>query len=280
MTYGIATRAELLAQGLAATTIDDRCRRGVYTRMLPRTYCLGVPSGLARCAAVVAWIPSARMSHRTAAWLHMMLPEPTVFEATIPRAVHRATPKWLKLYRRDLPPTAIDEIMGIPTTTDARTLLDCAAVMPDADAGAVVDSQLHRAVSGTEALMLAHSGEVGAPALRRQLRIAAIHSASEPERLFARALAERHLRVLPNHPVGQYICDFVDERSRTIIEIDGRAFHSEPATFRNDRRRQNHLTLAGWMVLRYAAADVYTALDACADEVAAVVRRRRRSRPV
>ncbi|MET7767697.1 DUF559 domain-containing protein [Nocardia sp. NPDC005366] len=279
MTYRIHTRAELLAEGLAATTIDDRCRRGVYTRLLPRTYCLGAPIGLARGAAVVAWIPSARLSHRTAAWLHGMLPEPVVFEATVPPPIHRSAPKWLKLYRRALPANAMDEILGLPTTTPARTLLDCTAVMSETEAGAIIDSHLRRTVAEDEVRALCDSGQLGAPALRRQLREAALYSASEPERLLARALARRHLLLRPNHPVGRYICDFVDERSRTIVEIDGREFHSAPETFRNDRRRQNRLVLDGWMVLRYAAADVFTAVDACADEVVAVVRRRRRSRP-
>ncbi|MGW3545677.1 endonuclease domain-containing protein [Nocardia niigatensis] len=84
------------------------------------------------------------------------------------------------------------------------------------------------------------------------------------------------MRLLCNHPIGPYRCDFVDERSRTVIEIDGREFHSGSIAFRHDRRRQNELLLDGWLVLRYAAADVYESVDKCVDEVAAVIRRRRR----
>ncbi|MFI9509900.1 DUF559 domain-containing protein [Nocardia sp. NPDC052566] len=274
--HGVHTRDQLLSQGISATTIDRRCRQGRYSRLLPRTYCLGAPNGLARCAAIVAWIPAAVLSHRTAAWLRNMLPEPDIFEATVPKSIHRDTPKWLTLYRRDLPATAIDEAWGLPTLSPAYTLLDCVAVMPQDAADRLVDEHLGRTVAADDVLDLCRSGKNGSPALRRQLREAALHSASEPERLFARALARRNLSMLANHWVGPYICDFVHEQSRTIVEIDGREFHSAPETFRHDRRRQNWLLRNDWLVLRYAAYDVYNALDACVSEVQTVIRQRRR----
>jgi very-short-patch-repair endonuclease len=41
--------------------------------------------------------------------------------------------------------------------------------------------------------------------------------------------------------IGPYICVFIDQRSRSIAEIDGREFRSEASVFRQDRRRQNWL---------------------------------------
>ncbi|WP_257015375.1 endonuclease domain-containing protein [Rhodococcus sp. ACS1] len=78
--------------------------------------------------------------------------------------------------------------------------------------------------------------------------------------------------------MGPYVGDFVDERARIVVEVDGREFHSEPDVFRGDRRRQNWLVREGWMVLRFAAYDVLAHPDAIADEIIAAVRRRRRSR--
>lgn len=276
MVHGVRTREQLLAEGIPATTINDRLRRGVYTRLLPRTYCLGTPTTLARCAAVTAWIPAAMLSHRTSAWLHNMLPTPEIIEATVPPTVHRRTPPWLVLYRRDLPTDVSDEAWGLPTVNAAQTLLDCVHVMPKSGADRLADEHLTRSIDPHAASALAHSGKRGAPALRRQLREAAVHAASDAERLFSRALAERGLRMLANHPVGPYRCDFVDQASQTIVEIDGYEFHSTPAIFRSDRRRQNWLVRRGWLVLRYAAADIYTTIDTCADEVVTVVRTRRR----
>ncbi|GAB0108683.1 hypothetical protein JMUB6875_77190 [Nocardia sp. JMUB6875] len=273
----IRTRGELLAEGIPAGTIDDRCRRGLYTRLLPSTYCLGTPTTLDRCRAVIAWHPRAVLSHRTAAWLLGLLPdEPVRVEATIPKDADRTTPSWLQLYRRRLRPEWIDERYDLPITTAALTIFDCASVLPDQDADALIDRNVGRSVSGLALLELCESRLSGSSTVRKQLREAAINAASEPERLFARAMQRRGIRLLCNHPIGQYRCDFVDERSRTIIEIDGREFHSESGVFRRDRRRQNALVLDGWLVLRYAAADVLESVDRCADEAAAVIKRRRR----
>lgn len=205
-----------------------------------------------------------------------MLPEPALFEATAPRNVYRKTVPWLRLYRRDLAPERISEVWGLPTTNPALTLLDCVTVLPSAEADRLVDDALGNTVAPHDVADLCHTNMHGSRALRQQLRDAAIHAASDPERRFTRALARRGLHLLANHWIGQYCCDFVDERSRTVVEIDGREFHSEAAVFRKDRRRQNALLLDGWLVLRYAAADIYSALDICADEAASVIRQRRK----
>jgi very-short-patch-repair endonuclease len=273
----IRTRTQLLAQGVAASTLDYRCRSGEYTRLLPSIYAVGTPTALARCEAILTWIPEAVLSHRTAAWLHGMLPElEPVYEASVPKSLRRKTPPWLRLYRREVPPEWIGEAYGLPVMGRAATLLDCVSVMSEDAAGLLIDSTLVRMVSPTELMAVCQFGKRGSPALRKQLRNAALWVASEPERRFARAMAARRVRMLANHSVGPFRCDFVHERSGTIVEIDGREFHSEAQVFRDDRRRQNSLQLEGWLVLRYAAADIFTALDACADEAAEVIRRRAR----
>ncbi len=260
---------------VSAATIAARCRRGEYARVLPGIYAVGAVTQRIRCEAVIAWLPAAVLSHRTAAWLWDMHPEPESIEATVPRSSYRATSQWLRLYRRDLRSDGIDEAWGLPVTTRARTLLDCMSVLSDADAGRMVDAHARAVAPELSDLT---TGRYGSRRLREQLRCAAFDAASEPERLFARGLARRGLHLLSNHPVGGYRADLVDERSRTIIEIDGREFHSDPVTFRRDRHRQNALLGAGWFVLRYAAADVNSYLDACVDEAARAIRRRRGNR--
>ncbi|GAB0106424.1 hypothetical protein JMUB6875_54080 [Nocardia sp. JMUB6875] len=208
-----------------------------------------------------------------------MQPEPDRIEATVPREVNRETPPWLHLYRRDIPVEWIGEVQDLPTTHPALTVLDCVGVLPSSEADLLIDENIGRRVHPQDALRLCDTGLHGRAAFRNQLREAAVNAASEPERIFARALKRRGLNLLANHPVGPYVCDLVDERSRTIVEIDGREFHSAPLVFRQDRRRQNQLVRAGYLVLRYAAADVLERLDQCVEEVVSVVRRRRRGRP-
>ncbi|MBD0323851.1 MAG: type IV toxin-antitoxin system AbiEi family antitoxin domain-containing protein, partial [Aldersonia sp.] len=113
--FGIRTRAELRAEGISDTTIDKRCRRGVYQRLLPSVYSLREPNALARCAAILAWEPTAVFSHRTAAWLWQMLPEPTVFEATVRPSLHKQAPSWVLLHRRRLDAHDVVETWDMPT---------------------------------------------------------------------------------------------------------------------------------------------------------------------
>lgn len=277
---GVTTRNQLLAAGVSASTVDYRCRQGIYRRLLPQVYCTGEVTGSARCAAILEWRPDAVLSHRTAAWLHGMLPEPTLYEATMPPGVSLRTPTWLKLYRRRIRPDSITEAWGMAAVEPARALFDCIGVMDKPDADRLVDECLRGRVDRARLLELCELDAAlrGSAQVRRQLRAAAVHAASEPERLFARALVERNCPLLPNHPVGPYFGDFVDERAGVVVEVDGREFHSDPVTFSADRRRQNWMLLHGWLVLRYAASEVYRDVGRCADETVAVVRRRRRGR--
>lgn len=50
--------------------------------------------------------------------------------------------------------------------------------------------------------------------------------------------------------------DLVFDRQRLVVEIDGRAHHSDPASFERDRERQNRLVAAGWTVLRFTWRDL------------------------
>ncbi len=173
---------------VSAAAIAARCRRGQYARVLPGIYAVGTVTQRTRCEAVLAWLPEAVLSHRTAAWLWDMLPEPESVEATVPRGRYRATPEWLRLSRRELRPDSIDEVWGLPVTTRARTLLDCVPILPDAEAGRMVDNHARAVASALSGLT---TGQYGSPHLREQLRCAAFDAASEPERLFARAGAAR-----------------------------------------------------------------------------------------
>ncbi|MDH6279429.1 DUF559 domain-containing protein [Prescottella agglutinans] len=278
--FGIHTFDELLDAGIPRSTIGSRCRSGRYHRVLPRIYAVTEPTTLALCHAVTRWQPTAVLSHRTAAWLHGWTGEPDVVEATVPPRVRVRTPKWLLLHRRNLDDAHVGESWSLPTVSAGQTLIDCGAVMSVEEYERLVDAQLTRSVTPDElrALRDGHPGRWGNTTADAQLRTAAVRAASEPERLLARALNRRRCPMAANEPVGPYVCDFVDARAKVVVEVDGREFHSAPDVFRSDRRRQNWLVRQGWLVLRYAAYDVLTDPDSVAEEIVAIVRRRRHNR--
>ncbi len=278
--FGICTFDDLIAQGIPRSTISARCKSGRYQRLLPGVYSIGEPTKLARCFAVITWQPLATLSHRTAAWLRGWSGEPAVIEATVPSSIRMRSPDWLRLYRRDLPDEVVSESWSMPTVNAEQTLLDCIAVMAPDDAGSLVDERLDRDVSreSLELLRKKNANRRGNGKASKQMKLAAVHAASEPERLLGREFNARGFPLAANVRVGPYVCDFVDEEAKVIVEVDGREFHSEHGVFRSDRRRQNWLVLQGWLILRYAAYDVLAETSAVADEVIAVVRKRRRSR--
>ncbi|KQU61066.1 hypothetical protein ASG84_00520 [Rhodococcus sp. Leaf278] len=266
---------ELLASGLHPSTISRR-----FTRVLPEVYISGDPSTMDRCQATTLWRPDAVLSHRSAAYLRGWTTEPTTLDATVPRSARLRPPPWLRLHRRALDSHLVDEVGSLPCTTPAQTMLDCLAVLPRPEAELLIDERLKFGLDPASLICLLEQfpGRRGNAELARQVRLAVTRFASEPERALGRALHRIGLRLEMNAAVGPYVCDLVDRRSRTIIEVDGREFHSAAEVFSRDRRRQNALVLDGWLVLRYSAFDVLAAPDAVAAEIASVVRRRRESR--
>nr|WP_296778684.1 DUF559 domain-containing protein [Rhodococcus sp. (in: high G+C Gram-positive bacteria)] len=271
----IFTRTQLLDAGVASSTIARR-----YTRLLPQLYCLGDTTTFARCCALTQWQPTAALSHRTAAWLYGWIEEPRIVEATVPTATKVRAPRWLTVHRRTLPAGESTEIQGLPVVGRERTVIDCVAVMDSDESARIVDERLASGIERETLEWLIHS----TPKLRgnqralKQLRDASRNFASEPERVLDRAIIRLGFRMKTNHRVGRYMCDFVDELAKLIIEVDGREFHIEPGVFSKDRRRQNRLVLDGWMVLRYSASDVMADPDKIARAIVDVLRKRRGAR--
>lgn len=56
-----------------------------------------------------------------------------------------------------------------------------------------------------------------------------------------------------------------------VVEVDGRSYHSDPAAFVRDRRRDRVLTKDGFRILRFAASEVFADRFIVAREVAGVV---------
>ena len=58
-----------------------------------------------------------------------------------------------------------------------------------------------------------------------------------------------------------------------MVETDGFAFHSDRRQYRDDRRRTNALTVAGWTVLRFTWEDVLAYPQYVIDSVRAALAR-------
>ena len=158
-------------------------------------------------------------------------------------------------------------VAGIPTLTIARTVADLSGRLDVDQLGRIVDEGLRRGLTSLRALdrvmrRLEHIAPGRSPQkLRRivNLRIPGYEPGDSNlesrvyEALVAAGLPAptRQHRVLAG-PRTYYI-DLAYPEFHVAIEVDGFEFHRGRDSFDNDRRRQNDLVRAGWIVLRFTS---------------------------
>jgi very-short-patch-repair endonuclease len=74
------------------------------------------------------------------------------------------------------------------------------------------------------------------------------------------------------------VVDILFPEAAVVIEIDGRQAHDNPDRFETDRFRQNRLTVAGYLVLRYTWRQILTGPDRIVAEVRHAVQDHRPTR--
>lgn len=218
-------------------------------------------------AATLAAGPRAVLSHRDAAALHgLRAPSNSAkTDVTVPTDV-RSTPT-LRVYgRRVLDAADVTVLDAIPTTTVERTLVDLADVIPrHALAAALSAAERARAIDLHElgdAIQRVQGRRGPGPA---RLRAVLAEHARNGAQLTRSDLEQRFLALvsgagLPTPKMNAVIdgreVDAVWHAERVAVELDGYAFHSDRVAFIKDRRKANHLQLAGWQPLRYTHADL------------------------
>lgn len=152
---GVVTRAQLLRAGMTRNAIDNRVKSSHLHALHRGVYALGhahLAPGAHELAAALTCGRDAVVSHRSAAWLWRLLPEPAGDpEVTVPERDCRRTGIRVHLVatldRRD-----VRKLGGIPITSPARTILDLAAV--------VSSRELERAMAEAHARSLVRRSEL------------------------------------------------------------------------------------------------------------------------
>lgn len=232
-------------------------------------------------AARLTW-PEAVASHLTAAGLHH-------FPLEDERAAHviagrgQKSRRGLKLHVLQL--DTADTIClpsGITVTTPRRTAFDCLSALPferGLDLWAWLSS---RRVLDHDDLLQAvgdRRGWTGTPRLARLARVTKDGAVSEAEYRLHKLLRRAGLRGWQagvavrddNGVIG--VVDVLFAGQRVIVEVDGWRAHSSPSAFVADRRRQNRLVAAGYIVLRVTWDDLCTRPDAVIREIRATLSR-------
>ena len=161
-------------------------------------------------------------------------------------------------------------IDGIPCTSLLRTLLDCLLWLPEeAGRGMAVDA-LRRGLVSVDGLRTALRNTGQRHGLSRAWSVVAdvgagAHSEAEVRvhDVFRRAGVGGWTANTPvlddDGLIG--IVDVLFADACVIVEIDGRAYHSDDIAFQRDRTRQNRLIGAGYRVLRFTWDDVVARPD-------------------
>jgi len=252
----IVTRDQLLALGLGRDGIRWRVKRGLLYPLYRGVYMWGHPSPtpFARArAAVFACGEGAVLSHHSAAARWGIRPE-TDGPTDVTVIGRRVRLEGIRTHETpSLDPEDICSLDGLPLTSPARTLFDCASRLTTRDlAAAVEQAQVKRLVTqhSLRATLDRAPRRPGAPALRALLAEPAFTRSEAERRLVALLRAAKLPPPAFNHAIEGFEVDAVWRVERVVLESDSYEFHATRAAFERDRRRDALLTRAGYLVLR------------------------------
>ena len=259
---GVVARAQLLAAGVSPDAIAWRVKTGRLHPVHRGIYLVGhnAPPPLAReRAALLACGESTLLSHRTAARLWRLLPEPPRRDPVDVMVAGRqcGRPAGVRVHRtRVIDAKDRRQRDGLELTSPARTLLDLASESSDRELDrALNEARVHRLLGNRELtdVLGRANGRHGAPRLAALIRL---HDGPA----LTRSEAERRLLELiraaglpepeTNVRLFGFEVDFLWRSHNLVVEVDGFAFHATPRAFERDHDRNRVLEDAGVTVKR------------------------------
>jgi hypothetical protein len=270
--HGLVTRDGARQCGLSPSQIKRRLASGRLLRVAPSVYRIGGTPATWRQSALAACLagPSGTVvSHLTAAALHNLARPPLIPHVTLPPGANGAIGAAV-VHRSSLTSLDVMTIDGVPSTSMARTLLDCASVVPfpqlcdlvdtafcsKACHPAVIPATIDRAQDGR--------GRKGVAALRAAIEVwsPGIVPGSPAEVRLLRRIVEAGLehperQVEINDTAGDFIgrIDLGWRRLRAGFEYDSDRHHN-PRDWGRDESRQVRYRHAGWEVRRVGKHDL------------------------
>lgn len=262
---GLVTRGQALRCGLSRDQVRYRCSLGEWVAVYPGVFRFaGTPLTVrSSIRAAGLWVgPPGWVSGIAALYWWGLSDRPSSdVEVTVPRRRFLQPPSGIAIRRSDLQVADTTVLDGLSVTHQAYSALYGATCL-GREGAAVLDRALQRSVP----IELADQAAARYPRSRwsraaRQLLEAARDGEAISERLLVRELRRAgiggwtlgHAVSLPGMTAW---LDLAFVAKRVAIEVDGWAWHQSPDRFQRDRRRQNALILAGWMVLRFTWFDL------------------------
>ena len=258
---GVVTLTQAVEAGMSAATVHRRARSGEWTRLYPRTYLVGGHrlTDEARVRAASLWSGGAAVvTGPAAAYWHGMLDRaPERIELTVPRPSHLHTWPGIALRRRDLAWQDVLLTRGIQVAQKPLAALETALAVPDGSTFLDRALQRHVRFPAFHRAYCRTVGRQGSPEAARLITAAADRADSAAERLLVAILRGAGITGWElGHPFGPYRLDLAFPIAKVAVEVDGWAWHVDAERFRNDRRKGNAITRAGWDLLRFTWHDL------------------------
>jgi very-short-patch-repair endonuclease len=262
---GVFTAQQARTEGWSDRQIRRRLHAGAWTRV--------AGTGLARAgplstlqyavAAGLTW-PESVVSHGTAGVLHgFPLRETPGADVIVRRG--RAPRRLLRVHV--VPLTRVETTLraGVLVTDVTRTAIDCLATLPLPEAFDLWAWLSTRRLAHPDDIAAAVATRFwwhGTPQLRRILETVRDGAVNGAEYQFHELLREHGIDgwaagVRVSDESGLIgVVDVLFEEAMIVIEIDGFRAHSSARAFVTDRQRQNRLSVAGYLVLRFTWQEV------------------------
>lgn len=274
--HWVVSREELLELGLSCPTIQSWLISGRLVPLLKAVYGYGrdieTPES-ARRAALLAAGPGAVLAGRSACEFWGMVPADGQIPRRIRVACRRKTATTLtgrspafartrvEIVHRDLDPAEICRRDGFAITTPARALVDLSAESTPTDVKYAFLEGCRLGYfrrSDVDYCFRRIHCRRGAKALRPMLalwvpQLGRIRSVAEGALLLAWVAADPRMprvnEVVHGHEVDLYWPDH-----GLVFEVDGKAYHGNPAARARDAARDRHLRARGLTVVRFEGA--------------------------
>jgi len=267
----VLTRPELLRLLGGRRSVERALADADWQRVMHGAY---VPAGVTidlavRVRAAQRLLPEhAYVADRCLLWLFevdVLPPGPPRLEVVVPRGV--VGPKRLDVLAREAALPGRDRFRwhGIRCLRPTRAVADLLRRLPLAEAVVVCDASRRAQVCTDADLRVELALHARLRGVRQAFAVLALsdpRAESPPESRVRLLLVQAGLVPVPQFDVrdaaGRWLArvDLAFPAQKIAIEYDGRAVHEREDVFTRDRQRQNDLVRAGWMVLRFSAADL------------------------
>jgi very-short-patch-repair endonuclease len=286
--HNVVSLTQLNALGLGKAAVAKRAAGGRLHRIHRGVYAVGHGRLTGEghwMAAVLAYGPSALVSHRSAAVLWGLRPDSrATTDVSLPSRSARSRPGIDVHMTVTLTAADVTRRDGITCTALARTLLDLAEVVDRCGIErAIEQAEVLRVfdLRAVENVLDRSNGRRGAAVLRAvlgDLAEPALTRSDAEERFLALCQATALTRPEVNAELvvdegPAIVVDFLWRSQRLAIETDAYGTHGNRQAFERDRRRDQRLRLAGYDPVRFTRRQILSQPTRVAATVYALLQR-------